>query len=221
MTVIGIDFSIQFPAACITSDFKNFRWVACANTGVTKAHAKLMEDLSLEYHGLEFIVIPQVKEKQITYSGIERQKAARYARLVDAFVDRLAEITKADQSGGPVIISIEGMAYGAQGNALIDIAQSTGMLKKTILDRILNGVIDSMFIFSPGELKNAIGAKGNAGKYDIYEKFKDSPGLAAGSDLHNAVLKYETEILKDQTVKSPFADMIDSYLAVLKIHESM
>jgi Holliday junction resolvasome RuvABC endonuclease subunit len=180
-----------------------------------------MEDLSLEYRGLEFIVIPQVKEKQITYSGIERQKAARYARLVDAFVDRLAEITKADQSGGPVIISIEGMAYGAQGNALIDIAQSTGMLKKTILDRILNGVIDSMFIFSPGELKNAIGAKGNAGKYDIYEKFKDSPGLAAGSDLHNAVLKYETEILKDQTVKSPFADMIDSYLAVLKIHESM
>lgn len=220
MTVIGIDFSIQFPAACITSDFKKFRWLACANTGVTKAHAKLMEDLSIEYPSLEFIVIPQVKEKQITYSGIERQKASRYARLVDVFVNRLHDIVL-EAPAGPVIISIEGMAYGAQGNALIDIAQSTGMLKKTILDRILGGISDSMFIFSPGELKNAIGAKGNAGKYDIYEKFKDSPGLAAGSDLHNAVLKYETDILKDQTVKSPFADMIDSYLAVLKIHESM
>jgi hypothetical protein len=78
-----------------------------------------------------------------------------------------------------------------------------------------------MFIFSPGELKNAIGAKGNAGKYDIFTQFKDFPGPALGSDLHSAILKYEDTIVNDQQVKSPFSDMIDSYLAVLKIHESL
>jgi hypothetical protein len=79
----------------------------------------------------------------------------------------------------------------------------------------------SLFVFSPGELKNAIGAKGNAGKYDIFTQFKDSPLLAKDSDLHRCILQNEDQILKDLTIKSPFSDMIDSYLAVLKIHESL
>jgi len=218
LTVIGIDFSIQFPAACITHDFKSFRWVACANTGVTKAYDRFMEDIHLEFPNLEFIQIPQRKEKGTTYSGTERIKLVRYSLLVDTLVNRLSQLVNGHE---PIIVSIEGMAYGAQGNALVDIAQSTGMLKKSILEKILTGHSDNMFIFSPGELKNAIGAKGNAGKYDIFTQFKDFPGPALGSDLHSTILKYEDTIVNDQQVKSPFSDMIDSYLAVLKIHESL
>lgn len=217
MFVIGIDFSIQFPAVCICKDFNSFSWVSCVNSNLTKAHRKLLEDVQLEYPNLEFIFLPPKNLKHDTYSATERAKLENYSRLVDTLINRVNQIVL----GQPAIVSIEGVAYGAQGNALIDICQATGMLRKKILDTTLNGHQESVFIFSPGELKNAIGAKGNAGKYDVYQQFKSNPMIAAGSSLHQVIDKYEDQILKDQTVKSPFMDMIDSYLAVLKIHTSL
>ena len=221
MFVIGIDFSIQFPAVCISRDFKSFRWISCVNSNLTKAHKKLLEDVQLEYPSLEFINLPPKNLKHDTYSATERAKLANYSLLVDVLVDRVAELVIPHSTGVPVVVSIEGVAYGAQGNALIDICQATGMLRKSILDKILAGKQESVFIFSPGELKNAIGAKGNAGKFDVYQQFKQSPMIAAGSSLHQVINKYEDQILKDQTVKSPFMDMIDAYLAVLKIHNTL
>lgn len=221
MFVIGIDFSIQFPAVCISKDFKSFSWVACVNSNLTKAHRKLLEDVQLEHPSIEFIFLPPKNLKHDTYSATERAKLLNYSSLVDILVGRLNQKILPNPSQAPIIVSIEGIAYGAQGNALIDICQSTGMLRKKILDTTLSGQEESLFIFSPGELKNAIGAKGNAGKYDVYQQFKSTPKLAIGSSLHQVINKYEDLILKDQTVKSPFMDMIDSYLAVLKIHESL
>ena len=221
MFVIGIDFSIQFPAVCISKDFKSFSWIACVNSNLTKAHRKLLEDVQLEHPTLEFIFLPPKNLKHDTYSATERAKLENYSRLVDVLIDRVNQIVLPGLNGQPLIVSIEGIAYGAQGNALIDICQATGMLRKKILDTTLNGHQESVFIFSPGELKNAIGAKGNAGKYDVYQQFKSNPMIADGSSLHQVINKYEDSILKDQTVKSPFMDMIDSYLAVLKIHKSL
>ena len=217
MFVIGIDFSIQFPAVCISKDFKSFSWVSCVNSNLTKAHRKLLEDVQLEHPNLEFIFLPPKNLKHDTYSATERAKLENYSRLVDTLINRVNQIVM----GQPSIVSIEGIAYGAQGNALIDICQATGMLRKKILDTTLAGRQESVFIFSPGELKNAIGAKGNAGKYDVYQQFKSNPMIANCSSLHQVINKYEDQILKDQNVKSPFMDMIDSYLAVLKIHESL
>lgn len=218
MVVIGIDFSIQFPAVCISKNFKSFHWISCVNTNITKAHKKLLEDVQLEFPNLEFIQLPPKNFKYDTYSGVERAKLLNYSLLVDTLIARVSEVVKDEPHR---IISIEGIAYGAQGNALIDIAMSTGMLRKKVLHDLLGGKHESVFIFSPGELKNAIGAKGNAGKFDIYQTFKSNPGIAQDSSLHLAINKYDDLVVKDQTVKSPFMDMIDSYLAVLKIHESL
>ena len=218
MIIIGIDFSIQYPAACISRDFKSFNWVACVNTNTTKIHKRFLDDIGLEFKNLKFVHLPAREKGQDTYSAIERSKLSNYSTLVDTFVTEILAHVKNDDR---VIVSIEGIAYGAQGNALLDIAQSTGMMRKALLDRLLNGHSEKLFIFSPGELKNAIGAKGNAGKYDVYQTFKENPSLAVNSDLPNAINKYEDQILKKQEVKSPFMDMIDAYLAVLKIHKSL
>jgi len=219
--VIGIDFSIQFPSACISRDFKSFRWVSCVNSNLTKAHSKLLDDVQIEFPELEFLTLPPKQLKQSTYSGTERAKLLNYSLLVDTLVDRINEIISLDKNPDHIIVSIEGVAYGAQGNALIDICQATGMLRKSMLDSTLTGQGQSLFVFSPGELKNAIGAKGNAGKFDIFNQFKNSPQLAEDSALHRAVVNYEDLIVKGETVKSPFTDMIDAYLAVLKIHNSL
>jgi hypothetical protein len=85
----------------------------------------------------------------------------------------------------------------------------------------LDGDSRRLYIFSPSELKNAIGAKGNANKYEIYQQFKLDPKIETvkQSDLYQLINKYEDLVLKGQEIKSPFSDMIDSYLAALKIHE--
>lgn len=218
MLTIGIDFSIQYPAACICKDFKEISWIACVNTNTTKIYGKFLEDIESEYSNVRFVRLPARVKGQDTYSAIERSKLSNYSILVDAFVDAISEtIGKEDR----IIVSIEGIAYGAKGNALVDICQSTGMMRKAILDKVLNGSSEKLFIFSPGELKNAIGAKGNAGKFEVYQQFKRNPLIALNSDLYNIVNSHEEIIVKGQDIKSPFMDMIDAYLAVLKIHESL
>lgn len=219
MLTVGIDFSIQFPAACVSLDFKSFHWIACVNSNVTKAHRKLLEDISAEFSNIEFHFLPPKQLKKDTYSATERAKLSNYSKLVEILVGRINSVVLSLKEPKPIIVSIEGIAYGAQGNALIDIAQSTGMLRKKILDSTLAGKEESVFIFSPGELKNAIGAKGNAGKFDVYQAFLANPGPAHNSDLYLAINKYQDQIVKAQEIKSPFTDMIDSYLAVLKIYE--
>jgi len=222
LIVVGIDFSIQYPAACICRNFNDFTWVACVNANITKAHRKFIEDVCAEHTSIKVKFLPP-RERQPkgeeTYSGTERLKLANYSKLVDEFVSAiLAEISSAELID---IVSIEGIAYGAQGNALIDISQATGMIRKAMLDKALMSRSDRLFVFSPGELKNAIGAKGNAGKFDVFKTFVDDPKIAAESSLHRIINMDTDQIVKGQEVKSPFMDMIDSYLAVLKIHESL
>lgn len=216
MIVIGIDFSIQFPAVCISRDFKSFKWIACVNTSIPKWYRKFLEDVELECSDLRFLYLtPRLKTKE-TYSAIERSKLVNYSNLVDALASAINE----EIAGDPrIIVAIEGISYGAKGNALLDICQSTGMMRKAILDRVLAGHDEKVFIFSPGELKNALGAKGNAGKYDVYRAFVENPSLAASSQLLSAINNHLDTIVKGTTIQSPFMDMIDAYAAVLKVHE--
>lgn len=218
MIVIGIDFSIQFPSVCISRDFKKFKWITCVNSKLTKAHKRLLDDLEISNKNIKFIHLPEKKLKSETYSKTERLKLINYSLLVNSLIDEiLLEI--GDESS--IIVSIEGIAYGAQGNSLIDICQSTGMFRIKVLESILNNKAESFFVFSPGELKNSINAKGNAGKYDVYQAFKNDPMIANGSDLHKILIDYESDLIADQKIKAPFSDMIDSYLGVLKIYRSL
>jgi hypothetical protein len=218
LIVIGIDFSIQFPAVCIAKDFKEFSWISCVNANLTKAHSKLLDDVCGQYSNITIRQLEprkKIPKDQETYSGTERNKLSNYSNLVDSLIH---EIKLKIGNDDKVIVAIEGIAYGAQGNALIDISQSTGMLRKTLLDKILLGKSEKLFIFSPGELKNAIGAKGNAGKFDVFSVFMENPLLALDSDLHACINMNIDNIIKNQQVMSPFMDMIDAYLAVLKVH---
>ena len=219
MLVIGLDFSLNYPAFCISKDWSKFMWLAAVNTSIPKNYQKQLEDFQKEFPGIEILQFEARPKKADVYSTNERNKLQNYSIMIDALIDRLAPLA-ADQN---IVVSIEGVAYGAQGNALVDICIATGMIRKAILDRVLNGDANRMFIFSPGELKNAIGAKGNANKYDVFQIFKTEPKIESvkQSSLFQVINKYEDQILKGTEVKSPFSDMVDSYLAVLKIHESI
>ena len=221
MIVIGIDFSIQYPAICIARDFNHFTWIAFVNANTTKVYQKFLEETRDHYSALKIYFLDPRKrlaKKNETYSGTERLKLANYSTLVDQIIEKVRIELNGEE---PNVISIEGIAYGAQGNALIDISQATGMIRKALLDHLLTGKSERLFVFSPGELKNAIGAKGNAGKFDVFNAFIQKPKLAERSDLLSCINTNIDKIVKNQQIASPFMDMIDAYLAVLKIHESL
>lgn len=192
-------------------------WLAAVNTTIPKNYQKQLEDFQSEFAGIEILQFAARPKKSEIYSVTERNKLHNFSVMIDGLVDRLAPLAAEEK----LIVSMEGVAYGAQGNALVDICIATGMVRKALLDRVLNGDSSRLYIFSPGELKNAIGAKGNANKLDVFEHFKLDPKIeqVKESSLYQLINKYEDLILRGTELKSPFPDMIDSYLAVLKIHE--
>jgi Holliday junction resolvasome RuvABC endonuclease subunit len=217
LLVIGLDFSVNYPAFCIAKDWQSFEWLAAINTNIPKNYQKQLEDLQSEFSSIQIIQLEARPKKTDVYSTNERNKLVSYSLMIDALIRTL----QPKVLGRSIVVSIEGIAYGAQGNALVDIALATGMVRKAILDKLLNGDANRLYIFSPSELKNAIGAKGNANKFEIFQQFKADPKIEAvkQSDLYKLINKYEDLVLKGQEIRSPFSDMVDSYLAALKIHE--
>jgi Holliday junction resolvasome RuvABC endonuclease subunit len=217
MTIISIDFSILYPGICICKDFKEFQWISVINTKITKKDLKNFEDLQLKYPKLKILFTETKREKSEQYHVTERTKLTNYLELTDVLVQAIkSEVPTSDD----LIVSIEGISFGSSGNSLVDISQATGILKNKLVTDLLDGKTDRFFVFSPSELKNAIGCKGNANKLDIYSKFKSDPIIESVKDsqLHKAI-NSEDWILNGEKIISPIIDMIDSYLGVVKIHQ--
>jgi hypothetical protein len=209
MTIVSIDFSILYPGICICKDFTEFKWLSVVNSKITKKHRKNLEDLSLGYPNLRIAYTETERSKDPQYHITERIKLTNYLELTSLLSSELEkEVDKSDD----LLVAIEGISFGSTGNVLVDISQATG---------ILDGECDRFFVFSPSELKNAIGCKGNAPKGDIYDKFKEDPILESvkTSDLYRLISDEDWVIAKNGNVVSPIVDMIDSYLGVVKIHQ--
>jgi hypothetical protein len=216
MTIIGIDFSILYPSICICKDFKEFKWLSIINTKLSKKGRENIESIIYDKPNLFIFETKSQRVKSTEYHLTDRSKLTNYIELINLIIEKIKDICSGEKD---FIVAIEGISFGSGGNALVDISQSTGMLKMKIVEEILGGNSDRLFVFSPSELKNTIGCKGNANKFDIYTKFRQDPILESvkSSDLFS-IATIENFIVKDQLVLSPFMDMIDSYLGVLKIY---
>lgn len=218
MVVVGIDFSILYPGICICKDFKEFKWLSVVNTNITKKHRKNLDTLIDEYSTINIKFTETSRYKDPQYHITERIKLINYLEATSLLTSELKkEVGKSEH----ILVAIEGISFGSKGNALVDIAQATGIIKNKIVNDILDGDCSRLFVFSPGELKNAMGCKGNAGKLDVFEKFKSDPILSSvvTSDLYRAINKEDWLTNNKGEVVSPIMDMIDAYLSVLKIHQ--
>lgn len=216
MTIVSIDFSILYPGICIVKDFKEFKWSAIVNTKITKKERENLDGLVKLYPNLSISYTSSKRKTEEEYHLTERTKLINYQELIDLIIKEILDNTEDDN----IICSIEGISYGSKGNALVDISQSTGILKIKLIEEVLNNQHERLFVFSPSELKNAIGAKGNAGKLDIFKKFKEDPVIEAikESDLFKAV-NSQRWIQNGDKIVSPIIDMVDSYLGVAKIYQ--
>ena len=215
MTIVSIDFSILYPGICIVKDFKDFKWSSIVNTKITKKERENLDALTKLYPNLSIGYTSSKRKTEEEYHMTERTKLINYQELIDLIIKEILDKTDDDN----IICAIEGISYGSKGNALVDISQSTGILKIKLIEEVLNNQHDRLFVFSPSELKNAIGAKGNAGKLDIFKKFKEDPVIEAvkESDLFKAV-NSQKWIQNGEKIVSPIIDRVDSYFGVAKIY---
>ncbi len=216
MTIISIDFSILYPGICICKNFTEFKWIALVNTDVRKKDLVNFDKVNETYPNLKIVQTSSRRKKSDQYHVTERIKLNNYLELISLLISELkAELIDPKE----IICSLEGISFGSSGNSLVDISQATGILKKAIVEEILGGDTDRFFIFSPSELKNALGCKGNANKKDVFTKFKEDPILdkAKSSDLHKLIMTEDWAENGDK-IASPIIDMIDSYLGVVKIY---
>lgn len=217
MTIISIDFSILYPGVCICRDFKDFKWLAVVNTSTRKIDKDHVAYINANYPNLKIFSTSTRRKKDPQYHITERIKLENYLEAVDLLI---AEIKKEILPEENIIVCLEGISFGSSGNSLVDISQATGILKRDIVKELLNGDLSKFFIFSPSELKNAIGCKGNANKHDILAKFKTDPIIeeTKKSDLFKLINK-ENWIIEKDKILSPIIDMVDAYLGVAKIYE--
>jgi len=214
---IGIDFSVNFGSICISKDFKEFRWISVINGNLTQKFRRVID--SFNDPTLEVIDIFSKESKTDHYHLTERNKLNNQLDVVSKLVARLKEYVKDD----PCIIGIEGYSYGSAGNSLIDIAQATGILKNHLFREIVRGNLETMFVFSPSELKKAIGEKGNCGKVEIFNKFISDPIIpeVRNSSLYKFISENKDDIFNGKEVKSPIMDMVDSFLPIVKFKSIM
>lgn len=217
MTIVSIDFSILYPGVCICRDFSQFKWLAVVNSNVRKKDKLNFDYLTENYPNIKILYLDSKRSKADEYHITERIKLTNYFELISKLTDEIAKEIKDDKE---VIVVLEGISFGSSGNSLVDISQATGILKKEVARKLLNLNLEKFFIFSPSELKNAIGCKGNANKLDIFQKFKSDPIIeeVKKSDLYKAVNTEEWIIEKDK-ILSPIIDMVDSFLGVAKIYQ--
>ena len=216
MTIVSIDFSILYPGVCICRDFKDFKWIAVVNTKVRKKDEDHFDWINSNYPNIKILKTSTKRSKSEQYHVTERIKLINYLDLIGVLISAIKEEIKDEKD---LIFCLEGISFGSSGNSLVDIAQSTGILKNQIITQLLNNEHDRFFIFSPSELKNAINCKGNANKQDILAKFKSDPIIESvkKSDLFTLLHKEDWVIEKDK-ILSPIIDMTDAYLGIAKIY---
>jgi hypothetical protein len=216
VTIISIDFSILYPGVCICRDFKDFKWIAVVNTKVRKKDEDHFDWINANYPNIKILKTQSKRKKDEQYHVTERIKLDNYLELINVLIGEIKEEVKDDPE---LIVCLEGISFGSSGNSLVDISQSTGVLKHQIVTQILNNSTDRFFIFSPSELKNAINCKGNANKQDILAKFKSDPIIESvkKSDLFTLLHK-EDWVIEGDKILSPIIDMTDAYLGVVKIY---
>lgn len=217
MTIISIDFSILYPGVCICRDFKDFKWLAVVNTSTRKIDKDHFAYINANYPNLKIFSTSTRRKKDPQYHITERIKLENYLEAVDLLI---TEIKKEISPEENIIVCLEGISFGSSGNSLVDISQATGILKRDIVKELLNGDLSKFFIFSPSELKNALGCKGNANKHNILSKFKTEPIIeeTKKSDLFK-LINQENWIIEKEKILSPIIDMVDAYLGVAKIYE--
>ena len=132
----------------------------------------------------------------------EREKILSFMRLNELIMESIK-----DDINDETYIGMEGISFGSTGNSLIDISMATGIVRKSLVEKISNDV-DRFFIFSPSSIKKFAG-KGNFKKIEMFD------AILKESEIDSEFIKTigsnrEACVTPKGVVKKPIEDMVDS-----------
>jgi hypothetical protein len=224
MKIIGIDYSNTSPGICVSNNFETFDFISIINNNyLSNIHTEFVRDAKGSCSDFFVKELNPINERKSEhYHENERSKAVNISAVTNSLISEIKVMTSNDPS---VIVCMEGLAYSRQSNSQIDLAMGAGVARNKVLEEILQMNSGKFFVFTPGELKNAIGAKGNASKEEVFECFINDPIIDSvkESDFYKFILKNKDHkyVYRNNKVQKPWEDVIDSYLAVLKIYRDI
>lgn len=212
MIHIGIDFSLNSPAACIQDHDGSYRFISFFNYGdrlwetekTPKAFA-LHKELS---HNIimTFPYFRNVINKDFLYR--EREKLIDGKNIAELIVNVLVSMYGTSN----IKIALEGFSYGSTGNSFIDIVQYNTFLRSMLLNAY---GADNIYIFQPSHVKKIAG-KGNANKHYMIKAFQND--VFDDKDLRLSKL-WQWCVDKDYSEKipKPIDDIVDAYFILQSI----
>lgn len=229
MYFVGVDYSINYASYCVSKNFDEFHFGTVINDkSLSNSFKNELVYLSDSFDGINFQFSSRAgskstKDESLEYHEEERLKMANFIEISSKLVNRINIITGFDQN---VIFGMEGFSYGSEGNAAFDIPCATGIFRRDVAFDILHSNVNKFFVFSPSELKKAIGCKGNDNKIEIVNKFIQDPIIPKAKEcgMHSFLSSKDGLQLvfkKNGEVRSPFNDMVDAYLPVVKFFNDL
>lgn len=211
MALVGVDFSLNSPAACIL-DSETYHFVSFFNyrkewqSPVLKAfklHEELMDAGAIQ--GMPYNRAVASKR----FLQREREK------MTDA--DQIAETIDSHLKNYDVSeFAIEGFSYGSKGNSFIDMIQYNSRLRQRLIDSY---GIGSFYIFQPSEVKKLAG-KGNANKIYMFDAFRDNV-LEDVRLEENGLWKWCQGKSFEKEIPKPVDDLVDSYFILQLLDASV
>lgn len=232
MYIVGIDYSITHASYCITRDFDEYWFGSIVNpTKMPKKTLDVLSDLSKKSNGYINFTITKRVNACVDYDGMTYQESERVKLINHMHVSNVLANKIIDCTGNlpDTLVGMEGYSYSSEGSAVFDTAQATGMFRRELMLSVLKNDVNKLFVFSPSELKNSIGCKGNAAKSEIFNAFIEDPVLPKlkSTVFYNYIVDNKDDkvlrVTKDDksVIKSPFNDIIDACLPVMKIYKTI
>lgn len=207
MIHIGIDFSLNSPAACVKQYDNSYSFISFFNFGDRDWESKKIPKAFNLHRELSdndtIIAIPynrQLSSKDFQES--QREKLIDGKSIAELIIGYLVM----SYGTSNVKIALEGFSYGSVGNSFIDIVQYNTFLRSLILDAYQP---KNIYIAQPSYVKKIAG-KGNANKHFMVNAFQK-----------NVLNDHELEKTKfwnwikdkdfSEKIPSPIHDLVDSY----------
>ncbi len=208
---VGIDFSIISPGVCIMQN-DTFKWIS-VYSAYEEEHHKLLKKKDGPFNILDStktasIFLRKKKEKKgETYSQTERNKIVVSVEEVAFLIKKIKEVL--DTLEGEVFVAMEGVSYSSQGNILLDIGMATGILRKMILEDILDNKTDNFYVFSPMTIKKFAGS-GKFKKNHMYDAMLEKTEVNKSEFVSLLEQHKSSWVSPGGSVKAPISDLVDA-----------
>lgn len=194
--IIGFDFSIKKPAACIFES-SHYAFVSWPHE-LSQKIVSLLRD-----SGVNVVKREDVRGQEGNVSEKMRNEVKNSMYLAELICDSLS-----DKLGPDTAISFEGLSYGSSGDAQLQLSSYKYMLMAELSKRV---PLENMFTYSPITIKSVAGcSKKGMTKSDVIESFLVNSNETV---FTNEVRKNRTAFKKKNSENwvDHLDDIVDSY----------